>query len=267
MTADSIKIFDRDILKQRLSRNAPNFHQHDFLHEWVQKNIDERLGDIKRTFSIRHALQPDSLNTAFEALGLQPESFDLVTSALNLHSVNDLPGVLHQIRTALKPDGLFLGAMFGGETLHELRESLMQTELALKGGVSPRVFPFADKQQAGALLQRARFALPVVDSEILRVTYDNMFKLMHDLRGMGESNIIAERSRTNPGKEFFTRAAEHYTENFAEDDGRIVASFEIIFMIGWSPHESQQQPLKPGSAEKRLADALDTQEMKTGERP
>ena len=266
MTADPIKIFDRDVLKQRLSRNATNFHQHAFLHEWVQKNIDERLDDIKRTFRARHSLQSENLNSEFEALGLQPESFDLITSTLNLHSVNDLPGVLHQIRTALKPDGLFLGAMFGGETLHELRESLMQAELALKGGVSPRVFPFADKQQAGALLQRAGFALPVVDSEILSVTYDNMFKLMHDLRGMGESNIITERSRTNPGKEFFMRAAQHYAENFSEDDGRIVASFEIIFMIGWAPHESQQQPLKPGSAENRLADALSTEEIKTGER-
>jgi hypothetical protein len=136
----------------------------------------------------------------------------------------------------------------------------MQAELTLKNGASPRVFPFADKQQAGALLQRAGFALPVVDSDILTVTYDTMFKLMHDLRGMGESNIIAARNRTNPGKAFFMEAARHYAERFSDPDGRIRASFEIIYMIGWAPHESQQKPLRPGSAKTRLAEALKTQE-------
>lgn len=264
---EPIAVFDREILKRRLKRSASDFAQHDFLHQWTKKQTDERLRDIKRTFKAEHHIKPEHFDTEFEALNLEPDSLDLITSTLNLHSVNDLPGVLTQIKAALKADGLFLASMFGGETLYELRESLMHAELELKGGVSPRVFPFADKQQVGALLQRAGFALPVVDSEILTVTYDNMFKLMHDLRGMGESNIISERSRVNPGKAFFMRAAEYYAENFAEDDGRLPASFEIIFMIGWAPHESQQKPLKPGSAENRLADALSTEEIKAGERP
>ena len=170
--------------------------------------------------------------------------------------MNDLPGALIQIKNALKPDGLFIGAMFGGETLKELRESLIQTELNMKGGVSPRIAPFADKQDMGALMQRAAFALPVIDSETVTVTYDNLFKLMHDLRGMGESNILAARNKTYPSRDFFTKTAEYYQTHFSEPDGRLIATFEIIFLLGWAPHASQQKPLKPGSAEKNLADVL-----------
>jgi hypothetical protein len=153
--------------------------------------------------------------------------------------------------------------MFGGETLKELRNSLMNAELKTKGGLSPRVFPFADKQDMGALLQRAGYNLPVVDSDFVTVTYEHIFKLMKDLRGMGENNIIIERSKVNPGRALFFKAAELYHKEFAEEDGRIPATFEVIFLHGWAPHESQQKPLQPGSAQKRLADALNTQEIKT----
>jgi len=264
---DDAQIFDRALLQRRHRRTASCFDDHNFLHKVARDQIHDRLRDIKRDFQIIKDVQAGDFQDDFEALKLEKNSLDLVTSTLNLHSINDLPGALTQIKSSLKADGLFVAAMFGGETLHELRESLMQAEMQLKGGVSPRVFPFADKQQMGALLQRAGFALPVVDSDIVTVTYENIFKLMHDLRGMGESNIILERSRTNPGKEFFMKAAEHYQEHFADREGRIEARFEIIYLIGWSPHESQQKPLKPGSAQSRLADALHTDEIKTGERP
>ena len=260
-TDDQIQVFDRQALKRTRMRANQNFKDFSFLHDWAEKQIKDRLEIVTREFNTRYDITHDDLAGEIESLGFEPNSQDLITSTLNLHSVNDLPGVLYQIRQALKPDGLFIAALFGGETLYELRESLMQAELDLKGGVSPRVFPFADKQQIGALLQRAGFALPVVDSDILTVTYENMFKLMHDLRGMGENNIIAARSRVNPGKAFFIKAAEHYQNNFSEN-GRIIASFEIIFMIGWGPADTQQKPLRPGSAQNRLADALNTKETK-----
>ena len=264
---ENIQVFDLEARARCRQRAAPDFENYSFLQTWAQDQLSERLQDIKRTFQSTHELTPCDFSGKLEALGFTDESLELITSNLNLHAINDLPGVLLQIRKALQADGLFIGALFGGETLYELRESLMQAEIELKGGVSPRVFPFADKQQIGGLLQRAGFALPVVDSEIITVTYDNMFKLMHDLRGMGESNVIAARSRTNPGKAFFMNAAQRYLENHAEKDGRIKASFEIIFLLGWAPHDSQQKPLKPGSAQSRLADALNTDEIKTGEKP
>ena len=259
-------IFDRELLNARRARGAKGFHDYDFLHRFAEAQIKERLEVVKRDFENALELKNQHFDLELEALNISDAPYDLITSALELHTINDLPGALMQVRSALKPDGLFIGAVFGGETLHELRASLHHAEMHTKGGVSPRVFPFADKQQIGGLLQRAGFALPVVDSEIVTVTYDNIFKLMHDLRGMGENNIIHERSRVNPGKAFFMEAAKYYAENYPEDPevlgGRIVASFEIIFMLGWAPHESQQKPLKPGSAENRLADALKSKESK-----
>ncbi len=283
---NDIHIFDRSALAQRRRRAAGRFAEYDFLFTWTRAQILDRLSDIKRDFplalqlggrggAIRKdipyldlcpALQPDFIADE-EFLPLKPGSLDMVCSALSLHSVNDLPGALAQIRRALRPDGLFIAAMFGGESLYELRESLMHAEISLKGGVSPRVFPFADKPQMGDLLQRAGFALPVVDSEVITVTYDNIFKLMADLRGMGESNVIAARDKRNPGKAFFMEAGRHYQDHYSEPDGRIKATFEIIFLLGWTPHDSQQRPLKPGSATSRLADALGTSEIKTGEAP
>lgn len=276
---NDIQIFDRDLLRVRRARASRRFDDFDFLHRWAHENLRDRLDVVKREFDrivqigarggkivddaylcdLGGAFSPDIIADE-EFLPFKTQSIDLALSSLNMHSVNDLPGTLLQIKQALKADGLFVAALFGGESLYELRASLSAAEMDMRGGMSPRVFPFADKQEFGALLQRAGFALPVVDSEIVTVTYDNMFKLMHDLRGMGENNIIAARDKRYVGKEFFMRAAQHYAEHYSEDDGRIVASFEIIFLLGWSPHDSQQKPLKPGSAQNRLADALSAKE-------
>jgi NADH dehydrogenase [ubiquinone] 1 alpha subcomplex assembly factor 5 len=287
--AADIIIFDRSRLQKNRARTAANIQKYDFLHRWVSSQITERLQDIKHSFikilqiggtvpmaqnafhmDIGKNIISEYSNLSFmgdeEFLPIKKSFFDLIISSLTLHATNDLPGALVQLKRALKPDGLFIAAMFGGETLRELRESLMHAEMELKGGASPRVFPFADKPQMGNLMQRAGYALPVVDSEIVTVTYENLFKLMHDLRGMGETNIILKRNNAYMGREFFSRAADYYAKNFSEPGGRIRASFEIIFLLGWSPHESQQKPLKPGSATIRLADALDTKEIYTGEK-
>jgi SAM-dependent methyltransferase len=185
---------------------------------------------------------------------------------MSLHWVNDLPGTLAQIRAALRPDGLFLAAMLGGETLHELRACLMEAELQESGGVSPRVSPFAELRDAGALLQRAGFALPVADRDRITVTYETPLKLLADLRGMGESNAVHERPRGFTKRSVLFRAAALYQERHGADDGRIPASFEVIYMHGWAPHQSQQQPLRPGSAAAPLAAALGGDEQSAGEK-
>jgi len=290
-------LFDPQQVRHNRQRASTLPQDHRFLHDWTLRNLIDRLGIIKRSFpqvlllggradpaldsDLRKAAKAEHLvvmdKAAFpgrtatliadeETLPFEQQSFDLITSPLTLHTVNDLPGTLIQIRRSLKSDGVFLGAMLGGQTLHELRECLMEAELAIKGGVSPRIFPFADKQQAGALMQRAAFALPVVDSEIVTVTYENIFRLMADLRGMGETNAVMARSRTPLRRDILAEAALLYAERYSDPDGRIRATFEIIFMIGWGPHESQQKPMRPGSATKSLADALGTQEIKTGDR-
>jgi SAM-dependent methyltransferase len=197
-----------------------------------------------------------------EQLPFADKSFDLIISALSLHWVNDLPGALIQIRRALVPDGLFMGAMFGGETLTELRQALAEAEIECEGGLSPRVSPFADLRDMGGLLQRAGFALPVVDSDRVTVTYGNPLKLMAELRGMGETNALIERRRTPMRRTTLMRAAAIYSEKFGLPDGRIPATFEITMLAGWSPHESQQKPLRPGSAKAKLADVLGTVEYK-----
>ena len=201
-----------------------------------------------------------------EALPFRDASLDLVVSALALQFVNDLPGTLVQIRRALKPDGLFLAALVGGETLTELRQAFAAAESEVEGGVSPRVAPFADVRDLGALLQRAGFALPVTDIDRLTVRYDSPFALMHDLRRMGATNALIERRRTPLRRATLLRMAEIYAERFADPDGRVRATFEIVWLSGWAPHPSQQQPLKPGSAQARLADALGTREISTGEK-
>jgi SAM-dependent methyltransferase len=183
-----------------------------------------------------------------------------------LQFVNDLPGTLIQVRRALKPDGLFLAAMIGGDSLAELREAFAQAEAEVEGGVSPRVAPFADLRDLGALLQRAGFALPVTDVDRLTVRYASPLALMHDLRHMGAGNALSERRRTPLRRATLHRVFEIYAERFADPDGRIRATFEIVWLSGWAPHESQQQPLRPGSAKTRLADALRTQEVSTGEK-
>ena len=196
-----------------------------------------------------------------EALPFADGSLDLVVSALALQPVNDLPGTLTQIRRALKPDGLFLAALLGGETLTELRQSFAEAEAEADGGVSPRVAPFADVRDLGALLQRAGFALPVADTDRLTVRYATPFDLMRDLRGMGATNALVERRRTPLKRATLLRMADIYAKRFSDPDGRVRASFDIVWLSGWAPHESQQQPLRPGSAKARLADALNTIEV------
>ncbi|OQM75526.1 methyltransferase domain-containing protein [Manganibacter manganicus] len=192
-----------------------------------------------------------------ETVPLEPQSLDLAVSLLSLQSVNDVPGMLAQIRRSLKPDGLFLGAMAGSGTLGELRESLLGAEAELYGGVSPRVMPFADVRDAGGLLQRAGLALPVADVETMTVRYDTLFDLMADLRAMGETSVLIDRSRHPATRALFARAAELYAERFSDEDGRIRASFSIVWLSGWAPDPSQQKPLKPGSAKMSLAKALE----------
>jgi len=202
-----------------------------------------------------------------EALPFADGTLDLVVSGLSLQAVNDLPGVLVQVRRALKPDGLFLAALLGGDTLAELRQSFAVAESEHDGGVSPRVAPFPDLRDLGALLQRAGFALPVTDVDRITVRYATPLGLLHDLRRMGAANPLVERRRVPLRRATLMRAMAVYAARFADADGRVRASFEVIWLSGWSPHENQQKPLRPGSAKKRLADALGTTEIPTGEKP
>ncbi|MDS1136304.1 methyltransferase domain-containing protein [Nitratireductor indicus] len=202
-------------------------------------------------------LDGEGVVAAPETLPLEPQSLDLAVSLLTLHETNDTPGMLAQIRKALKPDGLFLGAMAGAGTLQELREALLHAETELSGGAAPRVSPFADIRDVGGLLQRAGFALPVADLETLTVRYANMFDLMRDLRAMGATSALRARSRKPASRALFIRAAQIYAERFADPDGRIRATFNIVWISGWAPHASQQQPLAPGSAKISLKDVLE----------
>jgi NADH dehydrogenase [ubiquinone] 1 alpha subcomplex assembly factor 5 len=201
-----------------------------------------------------------------EALPFKPSVFDLVLSNLELHWANDLPGALLQLRQALKPDGLLIASLFGGETLSALRRALLEAELEEEGGASPRVAPFADLRDLGRLLQRAGFALPVVDNDKIEVTYADPLALMRDLRAMGESNALTERRRGFTRRATLARAAARYGELFPRPDGRIAAQFEIVTLTAWAPHESQPQPLAPGSARSRLAAALGTIEHPAGDK-
>ena len=194
-------------------------------------------------------------------------SLELVVSGLALQFVNDLPGLLIQVRRALKPDGLLLAAMIGGDSLSELREAFAQAESEVEGGLSPRVLPFGDIRELGSLMQRAGFALPVVDSDRVTVRYGSPIELMRDLRAMGATNPLFERRRTPLKRATLRRMIEVYAERFADSDGRIRATFEIVWLSGWAPHESQQKPLTPGSATRRLADALGAKEIATGQKP
>lgn len=281
--------FDRPLLDRRRLRAARQAEPGaDFLLQNVAEELVDRLSLVQRRFAVGvdlagHGGQlaarlqaggqverlvrierdarflregEEGIVADEEALPLRDDSVDLVVSALSLHLTNDTPGALVQIRRALKPDGLFLAALLGGETLTELRASLLTAEAELYGGASPRVAPFADLREAGALLQRTGFALPVIDLDRLTVRYDSMFHLMRDLRAMGMTNMLEARSRRPVGRRLFLRAAEIYAERFADPDGRLRATFDIIYFSGWRPHDSQQKPLKPGSAKMSLAEAL-----------
>lgn len=265
-------LFDRAQLQARQSR-ARKSGPETFLLDRVADDMDERLRAVLRNFTdIADIWTPGELlrgpsrgcfnrlehvdSDAQEILPLKSQSLDLAVSALSLQFVNDLPGVLAQIRRALKPDGLLLAAMIGGDTLTELRQSFAAAEAECEGGVSPRVAPFADLRDIGGLLQRAGFALPVTDLDHIIVRYDHAFALMHDLRRMGATNILFERRRKPTRRTTMLRMAEIYAERFADPDGRIRATFDVIWLSGWAPHESQPKPLKPGSATASLEDAI-----------
>ena len=287
-------LFDRKLLRARQAR-ARAQGPATFLLDNVAADLAERLGAVLRSFAlavdigtpadaVRRALAASGkVQTVVsvapyananglhivadeEALSLADASLDLAVSALALQSVNDLPGALIQIRRALKPDGLMLAALLCGDTLTELRQAFAQAESEIEGGLSPRVAPFADLRELGALLQRAGFALPVADSDKLVVRYDSAFALMRDLRAMGATHALTERRRVALKRATLLRMAELYSERFSDADGRVRATFEIAWLTGWAPHESQQKPLKPGSAAHRLADALGTSEIATGDK-
>ena len=234
-----------------------------FLANEAEAGLEERIGAVMRPFENRLEFTLD----ADEHIAAEAGSLDLITSVLNLHAVNDLPGVLVQARRALKPDGLFLAALFGGDTLTELRQSLAAAELEILGGVSPRVAPFADVRELGGLLQRAGFALPVADVERTVVRYGDFIQLVRDLRAMGETNALVERSRKPMRRDMLAVAVDHYARHFSDPNGKLRATFDIVYLTGWAPHESQQQPLKPGSAKSRLAEALGTKELRSGDAP
>ncbi len=292
---DSMVVFDRAAKRLQRQRAARIQGDYDFLRAAAAERLLDRLDDVKRSFPLALAqgcsaawLQPllqgrggietlVSIDMAGaggrhvvgdeEFLPFAPNRFDLILSILNLHWINDLPGALIQIRQALKPDGLFLGAMLGGATLTQLRQSWLAAEAELEGGASPRVSPMAETLDGAALLQRAGFALPVADNETLTVTYADAFRLMRDLRFMGEANVVTGRRKAFTRRVTLFRMAEIYQQRFADADGRIPASFEVIMLTGWHPHESQQKPLRPGAAKTSLAKALGTEERPRGDRP
>ncbi len=286
-TSDSMIVFDRALVRRRRDRAVPAFTSHSFLFDEIAERLADRLEDVLRPFptALDVGCHDGAMGRALagrkgierlvgcdlapgfaravrgvaadeEFLPFAPNSFDLVVSNLSLHWVNDLPGALVQIRQALKPDGFFCGAMLGGDTLVELRRCLYEAEMAVSGGVSPRVSPFAEIKDAGGLLQRAGFALPVVDSDTLTVTYADAFALMRELRGMGETNTVLARRKVPATRGLLFDAAQRYADLYAEPDGRIPVTFQILYLAAWSPHESQQQPLKPGSGEIPLGQAL-----------
>jgi SAM-dependent methyltransferase len=267
-------LFDRYLLRSRFDR-AQRLGPATFLLDRVTEDMAERLNAVLRDFKnaadvgtpgdqVGHVLaarfdryaRVDLPVRESEPLSLEAGTLDLAISALAFQFVNDLPGVLAQIRRALRPDGLLMAAMTGGDTLTELRQSFAAAEAELEGGISPRVAPFADLRDVGALLQRAGFALPVTDVDRVVVRYDSVFGLMHDLRRMAATNVLVERRRMPTRRATMLRMAEIYSERFADPDGRIRATFDIIWLSGWAPHESQQKPLKPGSAKASLAEAV-----------
>ena len=282
------EVFDRALVRRRRARLARHFATAGFLVEEVVERLLDRLGDIRREFrrvlvlgaplgrieaalagrfGIECLIAADEAPALLAAQGMRvvadaealpfaADRFDLVLSPMILHWVNDLPGTLVQLRHALAADGLLMAAMPGGETLGELRACLTRAELEREGGASPRVSPFADVRDAGSLLQRAGFALPVVDVERITVSYADPLRLLRDLGRMGEGNALVQRRPGPLRRATLARACELYLEQFAGADGRIPATFDVLFMAGWKPHASQQQPARRGSASVRLADAL-----------
>jgi SAM-dependent methyltransferase len=290
--SDQSLVFDRALGRSRLRRALAGDYP-DFLLQRAAADLEERLGAVLREFAVAADLGTPlpvvapvlagkagkllrmaeaeggdaSLIGDLERLPFAVESLDLAVSLLALQGVNDLPGALVQIKRALRPDGLFMGCLLGGRTLQELRQALLEAESETTGGVSPRVAPFADLRDLGGLLQRAGFALPVVDSEVVTVRYRDAFGLFRDLRAMGWANALLARRKAPLRRETLLRTAALYAERFADPDERVPATFELVWVSGWAPHESQQKPLRPGSAKTRLADALGVPEINAGEKP
>ena len=287
-------VFDRRLLRARRARAAA-LGPSTFLLERVAEELADRLATVLRRFEVAVDLgtPTDAVSRVLaasgkvgtvvrvteqagdraaavvadeEALPFGDGALDLVVSALALQFVNDLPGTLIQIRRALRPDGLLLAALSGGDTLTELRQAFAIAEAEIEEGISPRIAPFADVRDLGALLQRAGFALPVTDVDRVIVRYPSPIALLHDLRRMGATNALIERSRRPLKRATLQRMADVYAERFADADGRIRATFEIVWLSGWAPHASQQKPLAPGSARQRLADALGATEMSAGDK-
>ncbi len=264
----------RDLRRARAARIGPEL----FLAAEAAAHVAERLEEINRTFPDRCIVAPspepwhqNGIEGRWipddDVLDLEPDSLDLIVHGLSLHAANDPVGQLVQCRRALRKDGLCLAVMFGGQTLHELRASLAQAEADLRGGLSPRVHPMGDIRELGALLQRTGFALPVSDSFNLTVTYSSPLALMAELRAMGETNAMAAQSRSFMRRDVLHAACAHYVSAFGTPDGRVPATFELVFLTGWAPDATQQKPLRPGSASARLADALGTTEKSAGEKP
>lgn len=281
-------IFDRTLLAHRRNRAAGSFANARFLHEEVGARLLERLDLLKRSFplavipgamdgyltpqllgrngierviqfELSEALARQGQNIVVadeEWLPLGPQSVDLIVSNLSLHWVNDLPGALAQARLALRPDGLFLASLLGGETLFELRRCLMEAEMEASGGISPRLSPLTDLRDMGGLLQRVGLALPVVDRDTLTVTYDDPVKLLYDLRAMGATNATLNRPRQPLRRAVLLDALRRYRTYYTVEDNRVQATFEVYYLAGWAPHDSQQKPLPRGSARQSLAEAL-----------
>jgi SAM-dependent methyltransferase len=292
-------LFDRNLLRARRARFAHEIEAREFLLAHVAREIAERVELMLRPFPLaldlgayhgllgRRVAELPSVaaiiyaESVYEFAALCPRpalvcdedllpfrepSFNLIVSGLALHRVNDLPGALVQIRRALQPDGLFMAALLGARALLELRQALIEAEAEIEGGASPRISPFGDVRDYGALLQRAGFALPVADSETLTVVYASPREVMQEVRALGGGNVLRTRSRAPLSRKTLARAEEIYRERHATPDGRVRASFEIVYLSGWGPDESQQKPLNPGSAARRLADALGTIEQPAGDK-
>jgi SAM-dependent methyltransferase len=291
-------VFDRALVARHRERAAATFAEHSFLKARAAEDIAERLSAVNRHFPrvLDLGAQDGTLGRALKAhagsadrvgeivgadlasfgganrivdeelLPFEPQSFDLVVSALSMHWVNDLPGALIQIRNVLSPDGLFIGSVLGGRTLFELRQSLLAAEEEIRGGAAQRVSPFLDVVDGAGLMQRAGFAMPVADGDSVTVRYREPMRLLADLKGMGETAAFAEKGRPPLSRRMLARAMEIYRERFSDPDGKCRATFEIVTLSGWAPAPDQPKPKRPGSATVRLADALGVKEHGAGEK-
>jgi SAM-dependent methyltransferase len=297
--SENAQIFDRRLLRARRGRFAAGFAEHEFLIAHVATELAERIAAVLRefpqaldlgahhglvgrrvadlpnvgsmvyadsTFELAVHCPRPSLVCDEDLLPFRERSFNLIVSGLALHRVNDIPGALIQIRRSLVPDGLFMAAALGARSLIELRTALLEAETEMQGGASPHIAPFADVREYGALLQRAGFALPVTDAEIVTVTYTSLLDLMRELRAMGGGNVLQSRRKTPLARGTLERAEQIYRARHGVEGGKLGASFEIVYLCGWAPDASQQKPLAPGSARTRLADALRTTELPAGDK-